>query len=84
MKILCLDRNRPVRPRTYKEEEEEEETGFIFHTSDICSLKISRRIASPTLATFLLMLPQYFNIQRCQLQRTRLWTSNLVLQVAQN
>jgi hypothetical protein len=24
MKILCLDRNRPLRPRTCKEEEEEE------------------------------------------------------------
>jgi hypothetical protein len=23
MKILCLDHNRPLRPRTYKEEEEE-------------------------------------------------------------
>jgi hypothetical protein len=25
MKILCLDHNRPLRPRTCKEEEEEEE-----------------------------------------------------------
>jgi hypothetical protein len=25
MKILCLDRNRPLRPKTCKEEEEEEE-----------------------------------------------------------
>jgi hypothetical protein len=28
MEILCLDRNRPLRPRACKEEEEEEEEEF--------------------------------------------------------
>jgi hypothetical protein len=35
MKILCLDRNRPLRPRTCKEEEEEEEVVVFVGTCDV-------------------------------------------------